>query len=49
MVHSSRTEWIREARALRVKGDHFNKWLGRRFGKAFSSPGREKEIVLDWR
>ncbi len=36
MVHLSRTEWIREAKALRAEDDYLNKWLGKPFGKAFN-------------
>jgi hypothetical protein len=42
MVHLSRTEWIREAKALRAKGDYFNKWLGKPFGKAFNRQYEKK-------
>ena len=36
MVHLSRMEWMREARSLLAKGDYFNNWLGKPFGKAFN-------------
>jgi hypothetical protein len=42
MVHSSRKEWMREAKALRAKGDYFNKWLGKPFGRAFNRQYEKK-------
>jgi hypothetical protein len=36
MIHLTRTEWIREAKVLRAKGDYFNKWLGKPLGKKFN-------------
>jgi hypothetical protein len=42
MVHLNRTEWMHEARAVRAKGDYFNKWLGKPFGKTFNRQYEKK-------